>query len=247
MLLAQLIIIQIVTFVALVFFLRKLLYTQANVEVKRLQSLSAENEKKAEELRKQTEQARMEYEIKIKKAEEEAKLLKEAAQKEIEKQQAQTIASAKEEAERILAQARNTREKMKEEIKNELEQSVISFACAVVRSAFEEKSYKYIHNELLGDIIAHLDSVDEHKIADNANVIDVTTAFTLTAQEQESIKTAFARKASRTLDLKEKIDKNLIAGVFIKIGNLIIDGSLANRIEEVRKKMGREDHTGLPA
>ncbi|MEI8349085.1 MAG: F0F1 ATP synthase subunit delta [Candidatus Omnitrophota bacterium] len=244
MLLAQLIIIQIVTFVALVFFLRKLLYTEANVEVKRLQRLSAENEKKAEELRKQIEQARMEYEIKLKKAEEEARLLKEAAQKEIEKHQAQAIEVAKEEAERILAQARNTKEKMKEEIKNELEQSVISFACTVVRAAFEEKSYKHIHDELLSDIISHLDSIDEHKITDTVSVIEVTSAFTLKPDEQEKIKTAIAEKASRKLDIKEKIDNSLIAGVLIKIGNLIIDGSLANRIEEVRKKMGREDHAG---
>jgi len=242
MLLTQLIIIQIVTFVALVFFLRKLLYTEASIEVKRLQKLNADNEKKAEELRELAEQAHAKYDAKLKTAEEDVRQLRESAQKDIEKRQIQAVEAAEAEAERILAQARNAREKMKEEIKNELEQNVVNFACAVVRSAFDEKSYKHIHDGLEEDIVAHLASIDEHKIVDTVNVIEITTAFALKPQDQEKIKEIIGGKVSRKLDIREKIDTGLIAGMLIKIGNLIIDGSLANRIEEVRKKMGKEDN-----
>ena len=54
---------------------------------------------------------------------------------------------------KIISQARNSKEKMREEVKNELEEKVVSFACDLVKGAFDEKIYKNAHSELIDNII----------------------------------------------------------------------------------------------
>lgn len=237
MLILQLIIIQVVTFIALVFVLRKLLFTEASLEVKRLQRLSEENEKRAEELRKKAEEAKREYEEKIKKAEEDTKRMEEEAQKEIERLHSQAVERAKAEAEKIISQARNSKEKMREEVKNELEEKAVYFACDLVKGAFDEKIYKNAHDELVDSIIHGLEHIDENKISDKVKVAEIVSPFPVNTQEKERIKKIISKKASRQIDLKEKLDKDLIAGAIVKIGDLIIDGSLSNRLEETRARL----------
>ena len=57
MLITQLIIIQVITFMALVFVLRKIMYSASFMETKRLQQLSQENERRTRELAKKIEEA----------------------------------------------------------------------------------------------------------------------------------------------------------------------------------------------
>ena len=237
MLILQLIVIQVVTFIALVFVLRRLLFTEANMEIKRLQKLSGENEKKAEELRKKAERAKAEYEEQLKKAEEDVRQVREKAQKEIEKQQAQVMEGAKIEAEKIIAHARDSKDKIREEIKAELEEKSIDFACDLVKNAFDEKIYKNAHDELLDGIIQEFERIDKNKISDKVKVAEIISPFPVNKGVKEKIKKLISRKASRQIDLNEKIDKDVVAGAIIKIGDLIIDGSLANRMEEARVRL----------
>ena len=239
MLILQLIIVQVVTFIALVFVLRRLLFTEASSQVKRLKALNAENEKKQEELRKKIAEQEAEYNDKIKKAEEDARRVKEDAMREIEKQRAQAQEKAKEEAEKIISQARNGKEKMREEINAELEEKAVSFACTLVKEVFDEKIYKNAHDELVDGIIRGLESIDAKKISHKVNTAEITSPFSLGAQEKDKIKKVLSKKADRTIDLKEKEDKDLIAGVVIKIGDLVIDGSLANRLDEAKQRLGK--------
>lgn len=239
MLIFQLIIVQVVTFIALVFVLRRLLFTEASSQVRRLKALNAENEKKQEELRKKIAEQEAEYKNKIKKAESDAMQVKEDAIREIEKQRAQAQEKAKEEAEKIISQARNGKEKIREEISAELEQKAVSFACDLVKETFEKKILENVHNELIDGIMQGLENVDANKISDNVNTAVITTPFPLTAQGKKRMQTILSKKAHRTIELQEKEDTGLIAGVVIKIGDLIIDASLANRLDEARQRLGK--------
>jgi len=237
MLLIQLIILQIITFTALVLVLKKLLYAETASQVKRLQNLNAENERIAEDLRKKIEQAENEYEDKLRKAEEEAKQVKEEAQKEIEKLHAQTIEGANEEADRIVSQARSLKEKMKEEIRSELEEEVAELACNLIKNAFDEKMWKNTHSDLMEGLISGLGHVDKNKISNKITSAEISTPFILSQHDKDKIKWLISEKVSHEVDLKEEIKRDLIAGAIIKIGNLIIDGSLSNRLEEAKEKL----------
>ena len=65
MLIIQMIIIQVITFAALVFVLRKIMYSASFGETKRLQQLNQENAKKAQELVNKIEEAEKQYQEKL--------------------------------------------------------------------------------------------------------------------------------------------------------------------------------------
>ncbi len=65
------------------------------------------------------------------------------------------------------------------------------------------------------------------------NVAFVTSSAALTAEESKEIETSLGFLFGKSFRLIEKIDKNLIAGIKIKVGNLVIDSSLRLQLEEM--------------
>ncbi|MFS1563337.1 MAG: F0F1 ATP synthase subunit delta [Candidatus Arsenophonus phytopathogenicus] len=63
--------------------------------------------------------------------------------------------------------------------------------------------------------------------------IDVISATELNEKQQFKISAAMEKRLSRKVKLNCKIDKSVIAGVIIRAGDLIIDGSVRGRIERL--------------
>ncbi len=61
--------------------------------------------------------------------------------------------------------------------------------------------------------------------------VAVKSARPLTEKEKEGIKKKFA---SKEVELKEKIDKSLIGGMVLKIGDTIIDGSVKGLLQNLK-------------
>lgn len=62
----------------------------------------------------------------------------------------------------------------------------------------------------------------------------VTTAFPLTEPQQASLTEALSRRLDRKVRLTTVIDDGLIGGAIIKAGDLVIDGSLRGRVEQMQ-------------
>ncbi|MDR5617018.1 F0F1 ATP synthase subunit delta [Arsenophonus sp.] len=63
--------------------------------------------------------------------------------------------------------------------------------------------------------------------------IDVISATELNEKQQFKISAAMEKRLSRKVKLNCKIDKSVIAGVIIRAGDLVIDGSVRGRIERL--------------
>lgn len=63
----------------------------------------------------------------------------------------------------------------------------------------------------------------------------VTTAFELTDDQSERISAALSKRLERKVKLVSVIDKDLIGGAVIRAGDLVIDGSLKGRIENMQR------------
>ena len=71
--------------------------------------------------------------------------------------------------------------------------------------------------------------------ANNIITAEVRSAIPLSNKERESLKVVLEKRYKKTIMLKQQIDKSLIAGVIIRIGDEIIDGSIKNKLVEIRK------------
>ncbi|MBN3344474.1 F0F1 ATP synthase subunit delta [Pectobacterium brasiliense] len=63
--------------------------------------------------------------------------------------------------------------------------------------------------------------------------VDVISASTLSEQQQSKIAAAMEKRLSRKVKLNCKIDKSVMAGVVIRAGDMVIDGSIRGRLERL--------------
>jgi len=63
--------------------------------------------------------------------------------------------------------------------------------------------------------------------------VEVTSASPLSEDQQAKIAAAMEKRLSRKVKLNCKIDKSVLAGVVIRAGDMVIDGSVRSRLERL--------------
>lgn len=63
--------------------------------------------------------------------------------------------------------------------------------------------------------------------------VDVTSANALSEEQLAKISAAMEKRLSRKVKLNCKIDKSVMAGVIIRAGDMVIDGSVRGRLERL--------------
>lgn len=232
----QLVIIQVITFFAIVLVLRKLLYAETERETQRLRVLREENARKEKELAEKIRSSETAYREKISRADEEIRERKASAEKEAEELERTLTAKAKEEAERIVSTAVNTREKMRDEVANEFQKKAPALATQIFREHLSSKVKEITHRELLKEVVAEIKKADKTRFKVKAKKGELVSAFPLVRGEKKELVSAVCARAGRKIVFDEKQDKNLVAGVMVKLDTLVIDGSLENRLRQLEQK-----------
>lgn len=65
----------------------------------------------------------------------------------------------------------------------------------------------------------------------------VTTAVEMSAQEIEALKKNLCLRYSCDVEVQNIVDRNIIGGVYLKIGDRVIDGSVRGKLEEMRRNL----------
>lgn len=68
--------------------------------------------------------------------------------------------------------------------------------------------------------------------------VSVTSAFELTADQENQIGTAMRKRLGTEVTLSVEIDSSLIGGVVIRAGDLVIDASLRGRFNQLSQSLG---------
>jgi len=69
----------------------------------------------------------------------------------------------------------------------------------------------------------------------------VKTAIPLLSEELEQLKVIFEKKYDKTILFDTKLDKSLLGGVYVKVGNDVIDGTVKSKIEEMKDLMLKKE------
>ena len=229
----QLIIIQVVTFFAIVLVLRKLLYAETAREAKRLRRLKEENAEKEKELRQKIEEADSAYHEKVAKAEMDIQRLQQDTERELERARKELTNKAKEEADRIVSAAINAKEKMRDEVANEMRKKVPVLATQVFRDVLSAKARDLTHKELVREVINQIKTIEKSRFNVKIKKGELISAFPLGRADKNELLSVLARQMRRKMAFDEKEDKSLVAGLVIKLGTLVIDASLENRLRQV--------------
>lgn len=232
MFLIQLVIIQVITFAVLVFVLRKLMYSSSLNETKRLQSLNEDNVRRSRELAKKIEEADTQYKEKIIKAEEEIKKANAQAKKETDKLREDVLFRARQDSQRIVEQAMSIKDKIREELEAQLQDRAIAFSLKLIKDVLSLKNMESFHGGLIDEVIGEIEKVDFVKFGIKAEKGELIAPYEIDKKSRKKIEEVLLKKTGKNILCEEKIDKEIIAGIVVKLGSFVIDGSLSGRLKD---------------
>ena len=69
--------------------------------------------------------------------------------------------------------------------------------------------------------------------------VEVTSAIELDKATISSIGDRIGEQTKRTVELSSKVDPDLLGGIVLRVGNVILDASIRSRLEQLRKQVAR--------
>jgi ATP synthase F1 delta subunit len=76
---------------------------------------------------------------------------------------------------------------------------------------------------------------EEHRLL----AVEVTSAIELDESIVNSIGERIGEQAGRTVELSSKVDPDILGGIVLRVGNFILDASIRNRLNQLRKQVAR--------
>jgi F-type H+-transporting ATPase subunit delta len=67
--------------------------------------------------------------------------------------------------------------------------------------------------------------------------VQVTSAVALDEQTVKTIGEQIGQQTGRKIDLSSEVDDGIIGGIVLRVGNVILDASIRNRLEQLRKQV----------
>jgi F-type H+-transporting ATPase subunit delta len=69
--------------------------------------------------------------------------------------------------------------------------------------------------------------------------VEVTSAIELDKSIVGSIGDRIGEQTRRTVELTSKVDPDILGGIVLRVGNVVLDASIRNRLEQLRKQVAR--------
>jgi F-type H+-transporting ATPase subunit delta len=93
--------------------------------------------------------------------------------------------------------------------------------------------------ERIGDLASIAEEVAQRAAADrDRELAEVTVAVPLDEASTRKLQRSLERATGKKLELKVHVDSSVVGGVRAKIGDTVIDGSLARRLDDLRSRVG---------
>ena len=69
--------------------------------------------------------------------------------------------------------------------------------------------------------------------------VEVTSSVELDPGTVESIGSRIREQTGRTVELSSKVDPEILGGIVLRVGNFVLDASIRNRLNQLRKQVAR--------
>ena len=69
--------------------------------------------------------------------------------------------------------------------------------------------------------------------------VQVTSAIELDDETVEQISSSIAEQTDRRIELSTEVNPEILGGIVLRVGNSILDASIRNRLEQVRRQLAR--------
>ncbi|MBI5300003.1 MAG: F0F1 ATP synthase subunit delta [Deltaproteobacteria bacterium] len=229
---AGFLLIQVLVFAVVIIFLRRLMVKDTLSAVNRLKLVDDENAKRLSEMKTKIEEAEEEYRRKVEQTTEDVRRQREEAKKELEEERGKMLAKAREESDRIVSGAKKLEAKAVQRMAMEVEAKAAVVGAELVRIFVGARMEKGLDEQLACELIEEIRAMDAGRVSVDFDEIGIVSRSPLSSAHKTEIKNILEKKTGRKLSLKEELKKDFAGGIILKLGSLILDGSVENRIKE---------------
>jgi F-type H+-transporting ATPase subunit b len=189
---------------------------------------------------------RAELDERLSRLEEEAANIIALAQQRAETERVELLQQARSEVEQILVEAQadayRIRRQSVDTFHVDLVDAVLDVSGIIIRNTLPDS----VHDSLvrqLSDRIWELGRTEiqrveafRNSLGDREPIAHIVVAESLTLEQQGLIARTFTALADRHVDLQVQVDPHLVAGVRVRIGDIIVDSSIAGQMDELRER-----------
>lgn len=151
--------------------------------------------------------------------------IKEAAETEIVKLREEATADAQQEKEKILG-----------DLRGQVAALSIAAAQKVIGESLDEKRQRALIDDFFSGVKTGKVVLLEGKSIDGTSA-EVTSALPLTKKEQETVSKDVVGKLGESATISFRVDPNILGGLVIRIGDKILDGSVAGKLESLSRSL----------
>ena len=132
--------------------------------------------------------------------------------------------------EAAMAEAELERNRILGDLRGQVAALAIAAANKLVGEALDDKKQHALINEFFSGVNAGKVVVLEGEMKGDSAL--VTSALPLTSQEQETVKKSVSAK-----EVTFKVDPSILGGLVIKVGDKVLDGSVAGKLDGLRQTL----------
>lgn len=128
------------------------------------------------------------------------------------------------------AEAELERNQILGDLRGQVAALAIAAANKIVGEALDEKKQRALLDEFFSGVKSGKVVVVEGGFT--GEVAEVTSALPLTSEEQEAVRKSFSAK-----EIAFKVDPSILGGLIVRIGDKVLDGSVAGKLEGLRQSL----------
>lgn len=231
-----LVLIQLIVFGLLVVFLKMVLTRNITTATSHLHELNQDYNQKVEDANKRKQEVDRYYDEMLLKAKADVEKNKVQILRETQSTQELLLKQARQQSEEIIGHANRAHETALSEIQARVEARAAERACELAGAVLTNDMSQTLHNQWLKELLkTGLDDLERLHIPVETQEVPVVTAFALSDEQKNLIQKKLKEALGREVRLSENVRPQLIAGLQITLGSLVIDGSLRQKIKEASR------------
>ena len=138
--------------------------------------------------------------------------------------------------EAALAEIEQDRDRMLADLRGQVAALSMAAAQKLVGEALDEQRQKALIAEFFSGISSG-EVVVLDDVALSGASAEVTSALPLSADEQESVKQNILEKGGSPATVTFRVDPSILGGLVIRVGDKVVDGSVAGQLEGLRQSL----------
>jgi F-type H+-transporting ATPase subunit b len=245
MMIIQFLIVQSIFFGVLIFILKKVLVSDTEGAVNRLNRDTEKVRAQQKELNDKIKQANEELEKRKAESETLVRKMKEEAEEKAKEEREKIVNKARQEGEEIINKAQRTKDDIRKVIEKDMDLKAVDFTVLVLSDVLSQKASKALSEEILSEFIERLESVDMDMILPEVNTAGIVTATALEEKHKNRLNEILQKKLKRPIKIEAAVDPKIIAGCLLQFGSLKLNGSLQSAIRDMSAVLKDKIEKGL--